>query len=58
MGIIMLYSLSYKKQKITPLNIEMFIPNLVENNIKGIVKLNLKECHDLKMKYYEYFFLM
>ena len=34
----------------------MFIPNLVENNIKGIVKLNLKECHDLKMKYYSFIF--
>ena len=34
----------------------MNVPSLVENNIKGIVKLNLKECHELKMKYYSFLF--
>lgn len=33
-------------------------PKLVENKIKNIMNVNLKYCHDLKMKYYNFIFNM
>ena len=34
----------------------MYIPHLVENEIKYVLNVNLKECHDLKLKYYNFVF--
>lgn len=31
-------------------------PKLVENKIKNIMNVNLKYCHDLKMKYYNFIY--
>ena len=34
----------------------MFTPNLVEHQIKGVVQYNLRQCHEIKMKYYSFLF--
>ena len=34
----------------------MYVPSLVENNIKTVLNHNLQECHQLKFKYYSFFF--
>ncbi len=34
----------------------MHIPKLVESHIKRVTHINLRECHELKMKYYSILF--
>jgi hypothetical protein len=34
----------------------MYIPSLVENQVKHVLSHNLVQCHDLKMKYYSFLF--
>ena len=34
----------------------MYVPHLVEHQIKSVLNYNLKECHEIKLKYYSFLF--